>query len=97
MIDDPWAVLGLAPGAGDDGLRAAYLKKVREHPPDRAPREFERVRDAYQALEDPARRATLELFSGRPDAPLESLLDEGQEPRRFLGPERWLELMRKKG
>ena len=62
--DDPRQVLGISPEAGDEEIRAAYLRKVKEYPPDRAPREFEKVRDAYEILRDPRRR-TRQLLARR--------------------------------
>jgi curved DNA-binding protein CbpA len=91
--EDPRHVLGIAPDATDDEIRAAYLRKVKEYPPDRAPVEFERVRDAYENLRDPRRRAR-HLFSVDPNQPLASLLDGGEEERRFLGPEPWLAVLK---
>jgi curved DNA-binding protein CbpA len=40
-IPDPYAVLGLGPGAEDEQIRAAYLAKLKQFPPDRSPAEFE--------------------------------------------------------
>ena len=53
----PHDVLGVMPDASDAEIRAAYLRKVREHPPDGQGDAFERVRDAYEVLRDPRRRA----------------------------------------
>jgi DnaJ like chaperone protein len=33
--NDPWIVLGIAPGSDDAAIRTAYLKLVRDHHPDR--------------------------------------------------------------
>src|ERR1035437_7969776 len=44
--EDPRQVLEIEAEAGDEEIRAAYLRKVKQHPPDRSPREFERVRSA---------------------------------------------------
>jgi len=52
LPSDPRAVLGVAPDATDEQIRAAYLRKVKEFPPDRNPVEFEQVRDAYELLRD---------------------------------------------
>ena len=91
--DDPRQVLGVSPEAGDDEIRAAYLRKVKEYPPDRAPREFEKVRDAYETLRDPRRR-TLHLLSADPKQPLVSLLDGRASERRFTGPDAWMAVLR---
>jgi uncharacterized protein GlcG (DUF336 family) len=42
-------VLGISPEAGDEEIRAAYLRKIKEFQPDRAPHEFEKVRDPTRA------------------------------------------------
>ena len=91
--DDPREVLGISPEAGDEEIRAAYLRKVKEHPPDRAPREFEKVRDAYDALRDPRRRAR-QLLLADPKQPLASLLEGRVSDRRFAGPGPWLAILR---
>jgi curved DNA-binding protein CbpA len=95
MPDDPRDVLGVPPEAGDEEIRAAYLRKVKEFPPDRAPREFERVRDAYELLRDPRRRIRLLLLSIDPHQPLASLAPPNAG-RRFTGPEPWLAVLREK-
>ena len=62
--EDPRQVLEIDAEAGEEEIRAAYLRKVKEYPPDRSPREFERVRDAYEMLRDP-RRPHAEPVAGR--------------------------------
>lgn len=84
---DPYRVLGLAPQARPEEIRAAYLRKVKEYPPERAPREFEQVREAYEFLSDPRRRALQMLLAADPKQPLASLVEP---ERRFTGPEPWL-------
>jgi curved DNA-binding protein CbpA len=84
-------VLGLSENAGDRQVREAYLRRVREHPPDRDPETFERIRDAYEAIRDPYRRFTRLIASVDPGAPLATLLDEEcVGTRRFVGPGPWL-------
>ena len=61
--EDAREILGVAANAGDAEIRAAYLRKVKENPPDRAPEQFERIRDAYELLRDPRRRA-LQMLLG---------------------------------
>jgi len=89
-------ILGLPNTATEEEIRAAYLQKVKAHPPERSPEEFERIRDAYETLRDPRRRMRNLLLAEEPAAPLVSLF-EGQQPqRRFVGPGPWLEVLKGK-
>lgn len=88
--EDPRDLLGVSLEAGDEEIRAAYLRKIKEFPPDRCPEEFEKVRDAHDLLRDPRRRTEWMLFSAEPESPLLSLLEEEGEERAFVGPEPWL-------
>lgn len=93
---DPYTVLGIDPESSDDAIRAAYLAKLKQFPPDRAPREFEQVRDAYDLLRDRRRRAGYTLFGANPDAPLESLLAGMENQRPFTGPGPWLAVLKER-
>jgi curved DNA-binding protein CbpA len=93
---DPIEVLGISQDATDEDIRAAYLLKVREHPPDRAPAQFEQIRDAYETLRDPRRRLRHRLFAGNPGASRASLFPADARPRRFVGPGPWLEVLKGK-
>jgi preprotein translocase subunit Sec63 len=93
---DPRDVLGLRPDAGEEEIRAAYVRKVKEHPPDRSPEEFERIRDAYDSLRDPRRRMRDRLLSVYPCAPLVSVIELPARQRRFAGPQPWLEVLKGK-
>lgn len=95
-IEDPRQILEIEAEAGDEEIRAAYLRKVKQFPPDRAPREFERVRDAYELLRDPRQRTRLMLLAADPKQPLTSLLDGLKPQRQFTGPEAWLAVTREK-
>ena len=89
-------ILDVPANASDEDIRAAYLSKVKEFPPDRSPEEFERIRDAYDSLRDPRQRAKAMLLSTDFDAPLVSFI-EGQKPRRiFAGPQPWREVLKTK-
>jgi curved DNA-binding protein CbpA len=61
-MSDPYEVLGLPRDADDEAIRRRYLELVRESPPDRAPERFAAVRAAYDAVRDPARRLSAQLF-----------------------------------
>jgi len=92
-MTDPREVLGVSQDAGEDEIRAAYVRKVKEHPPDRSPEEFERIRDAYDSLRDPRRRMRDRLLSV---APFVSVVEVNARQRRFAGPEPWLEVLKGK-
>jgi DnaJ-class molecular chaperone len=89
-------ILGVAANAGDEEIRAAYLSKVKEFPPDRAPAEFERIRDAYETLRDPRRRARAMFSAGECGATLVSLIQGRGAPRTFAGPQPWREVLKNK-
>jgi hypothetical protein len=93
---DPMEVLGVSPDAGEEEIRAAYVRKVKEHPPDRSPEEFERVRDAYDSLRDPRRRMRERLVAVDPFAPFVSVIELKTRQRRFAGSPPWLEVLKGK-
>jgi len=54
-MQDPHEILGLESNASESAVRKRYLELVRQHPPDRAPEQFARIRAAYDELRDPAK------------------------------------------
>ncbi len=57
----PFVVLGVAHDVDDAGLKKAYFRKLREHPPETSPEKFQQVQEAFETLRDPdRRRAALE-------------------------------------
>ena len=62
MSRDPFSVLGVAEDASDAEIRRRYLALVREHPPDRAPEQFQEYRAAYEALSDGRKRLEATLL-----------------------------------
>ncbi|MCC6536591.1 MAG: DnaJ domain-containing protein [Bryobacterales bacterium] len=94
QIEDPEAILGVEANATDEEIRAAYLACIAQFPPDRAPTEFERIRDAYELMRDPRARARRVLFGRGLDWPLEKLLGDTQSARTYAGPEPWLEALK---
>jgi curved DNA-binding protein CbpA len=93
---DAFETLGLATNAGEEEIRAAYLRKVKEHPPESSPEEFEKIRDAYETLRDPRKSMRKLLLAADPAAPLASLFEGLPPERRFTGPEPWLEVLKSK-
>jgi len=71
--ENPYQVMELASTATEEDIRRAYFKLVREHPPERDPDQFKRIRAAYEILRDPTRRAEWDLFIAvQPPGPLPS-------------------------
>ena len=62
---EPYAVLGVSPDADEAALRRRYLELVRRNPPEKCPREFAEIREAYEKLRDPVRRLERQLFQVR--------------------------------
>lgn len=92
---DPWSLLGVPEDADDDRIRSAYLKKVKQYPPDRCGDEFQRIRDAYSQLKDPYRRGRWLILGSSVYSSLESLVDAGRQQRRFVGPGQWLSVIKR--
>jgi curved DNA-binding protein CbpA len=94
-IDKARQLLEVRPEARDEEIRAAYVRKVKEYPPDRSPQEFEQVREAYEALRD-TRRQAQNILGSVPNQPLTSVLGGRQSERRFTGPAPWLAVLTEK-
>ena len=77
---DPYAVLEIARGATLEEARNAYLRLVRENPPDRNPDRFRAVHSAWQSLSDPLSQARQLI---RPHHDLPSLTAVIGEPEKI--------------
>lgn len=89
-------LLGVPVNAGEAEVRAAYLQKVQQHPPDRDPDLFEQIRDAYNNIRNPNVRAQAVLLCPDAHAPLATLLDGIKPTRAFVGNPLWIELLKEK-
>ena len=89
-------LLGVEISAGSEELRAAYLQKVQQHPPDRDPEHFEQIRDAYEHMRDPDLRAGAVMQGPDPAAPLTNLLQGLDRTRIFVGSQLWIQLLKEK-
>ena len=70
-MEDPYRVLGLAPGAGREAIDRAYRTLVRRYPPELNPDRFALIHDAYDRLRSFER--TMEEMRKAPEAGLDSL------------------------
>lgn len=83
---DPFAVLELDRSATPEAIKRAYFALVRANPPERNPEQFKRIRAAYEALRDPAKRLEAEMLliqpwpaSGRSRRPPRPELEVGRD------------------
>jgi curved DNA-binding protein CbpA len=60
--DNPYQVLGIERDASEPEIKRAYFTLVREHPPERDPEGFKRIRAAYEQLRASKERAETDLF-----------------------------------
>ena len=78
---DPYAVLELARSASLEDARNAYLRLVRENPPDRNPERFREVHSAWQSFSDPLTQAR-HLIRPNHDLPsLTAIIEEAEKTK----------------
>lgn len=75
---NPYKVLGISKNVGDQEVRKAYLALVRQHPPERSPEMFQRVRSAYTELQDQRLRLRFQLFNATHGESLDEWMEELQ-------------------
>lgn len=63
MLLKYYLTLNLSFPATDEAIRQAYLELVKQYPPERYPKEFEAISEAYEALKDETTR-THTAFKG---------------------------------
>ena len=71
----PYEILDVLVDAGDDQIKQAYLRKVKDNPPDRDPDRFQEINTAYTAIKDIKSRTQLELFT-LPHADFDHVIDQ---------------------
>jgi curved DNA-binding protein CbpA len=94
---DAFAILGVERDATDEEIRSAWIAGVRDHPPDRDPRGFQRLREAYDRVKDPHRRRKEHLFGREDLGSLSKLAAQLGEEKLWMGPGPWLRLVRDLG
>ncbi len=67
-------ILGVTEQAEDEAIKRAYLRKVRQYPPEQAAEQFRIVRQAYEAIKDAKSRINYQLFH-QPEADFDKLLE----------------------
>lgn len=85
-MQNPFEILEVAEDADDAAIKKAYLKKVKEYPPERQAETFQKIRSAFEAIESDKQRRQYRLFHAEtPD--LASLLKQALKPGPAQRPE----------
>ena len=71
---DPHSVLNVSPDVDEAALRRRYLELVRRNPPEKCPRQFAEIREAYEHLRDPVKRLERQLFQVRGSESLDDVI-----------------------
>ncbi len=67
-MQTPFEILEVAEDAGDEAIKKAYLKKVKEYPPEHNVEAFQRIRVAFEQIQTEKQRRSHRLFHhGTPD------------------------------
>ncbi len=66
-------ILGVPENDEDERIKQAYLRKVKQFPPEKSPERFQQIREAYEAIKDARSRIQYQLFH-QPDADFDKLL-----------------------
>jgi curved DNA-binding protein CbpA len=74
----PFDLLEIAENATDEAIKKAYLQKVRQYPPERAPEQFQAIRAAFEAIKTQEQRLKYQLFHNEPPS-LNALLAHAQQ------------------
>lgn len=75
---NPHGVLGLAPDASLEEVRSAYLRLVREYPPERDADKFREIHSAYTLLNDPMEQAKALLALTRDPPDLAAIIADAE-------------------
>ncbi len=84
---NPYQILDVAETATDKEVRAAYLTKLRENPPDSNQQQFQQIQQAYELIKDNDSRLRFHLFHVESITPKmivqsKSIYPEGQYNKR---------------
>jgi len=95
MIDDPYKVLGLAQGASQQEIKAAYRKMAKKYHPDLHPddpnanRKMNEVNEAYDMLTNPEKYAAKRQQQQQPPNPYGAYGQQQQRSNSYQGTGGW--------
>jgi len=92
---NPYQLLGIPEDSEeDDAIRNAWLEAVRRFPPEKAPEQFSRIREAYELIRDREARFRLRTFGDKRLRDLALLAGFFPAERNHAGPALWLAVTR---
>lgn len=94
-MPNPFTILDIEEHADDEAVRAAYVRAIRQSPPDRDPDGFRRIREAYEAIRDTEKRLAFRLFGPPPLPQFEDVFALVPDERQHVGPTLWLNILRR--
>lgn len=74
-MQTPYEILGITPDASDVEVKQAYLRQVKDNPPDRDQQKFQAIYKAYSLVKDLKSRINYDLFT-LPTANFNELIDQ---------------------
>lgn len=76
----PYQILSITTNADDAEIKQAYLRKIKDNPPDHEQGQFQLIHNAYQSIKDMKSRISYDLFTP-PVADFDKLIDQALEPQ----------------
>ncbi len=61
-MQTPFEILDVDEDASDEAIKKAYLKKVKEYPPEQGVEAFQRIRSAFEKIQNEKQRRNHRLF-----------------------------------
>ncbi|MEZ5671230.1 MAG: J domain-containing protein [Thiotrichaceae bacterium] len=67
----PFEILNVDETASDEAIKDAYLRKVKQYPPEHAPEQFQQIRAAYEQIRTETGRVQYYWFQVPPPEPID--------------------------
>lgn len=77
-----YEILGLEPGASPLEIKKAYFKQIRQYSPESDPEQFQKIREAYEQLQNGQNKANTPAFPPVNDPFAQQMLEQIEQHRR---------------
>ena len=82
-MKSPYEILDVKSNANDAEIKQAYLKKVKDNPPDHHQEQFQLIHQAYTLIKDNKSRLSHELFT-LPTANFDGIINQALKPEQTI-------------